>query len=160
MKRDVEQTWGAGRIESALLRERINYVAYEVVRITQAFESPGSPIEPISAYATLVIGHGRRTQTSDIDRCERRGDRAHDAYGPARRPHSCLAKCQQVGQEGRKIAVQSGKNLRKKQHCCGRRPGSPAGCPMISTATRNWTQCRFLRRRCGISTARPRSRRV
>ena len=60
-------TWAAERIESALLRERINDVAYEVVRITQALESPGSSIEPISAYATLVIGHGRRTQTSDID---------------------------------------------------------------------------------------------
>jgi len=65
MKRDVEQTWAAERIESALLRERINDVAYEVVRITQALESPGSSIEPISAYATLVIE--RRTQTSDID---------------------------------------------------------------------------------------------
>jgi hypothetical protein len=67
MKRDVEQTWAAERIESALLRERINDVAYEVVRITHALESPGSSIEPISAYATLVIGNGRRTQTSDID---------------------------------------------------------------------------------------------
>ena len=65
MKRDVEQTWAAERIESALLRERINDVAYEVVRITQALESPGSLTEPISAYATLVTGKGRR---SDIDR--------------------------------------------------------------------------------------------
>ena len=67
MKRDVEQTWAAERIESALLRERINDVAYDVVRITQALASPGSSIEPISAYATLVIGHGRRTQTSDFN---------------------------------------------------------------------------------------------
>jgi len=67
MKRDVEQTWAAEHIESALLRERINDVAYEVVGITQALESPGSSIEPISAYATLVIGHGRRTQTLDIN---------------------------------------------------------------------------------------------
>ena len=67
MKRDVELTWAAERVESALLRERINDVAYEVVRITQALESPGSSIKPISAYATLVIGHGRRTQTSDFN---------------------------------------------------------------------------------------------
>ena len=67
MKRDVEQTWAAERVESALLRERINDVAYEVVRITQALESPGSSIKPISAHATLVIGHGRRTQTSDFN---------------------------------------------------------------------------------------------
>ena len=41
MKRDVEQTWAAERIESALLRERINDVAYEVVRITQALAKSG-----------------------------------------------------------------------------------------------------------------------
>jgi len=67
VKRDVELTWAAERIESALFRERINDVACEVVRITRALESPGLSIEPISAYATLVIGHGRRTQTPDID---------------------------------------------------------------------------------------------
>jgi hypothetical protein len=67
VKCDVELTWAAERIERALFRERINDVSYEVVRITQALESPGSSIEPISTYATLVIGHGRRTQTPDID---------------------------------------------------------------------------------------------
>jgi hypothetical protein len=67
MKRDVELTWAAERIESALFRERINDVAYEVMRIIQALESPSSSIEPISVYATLVIGRGRRTQTPDID---------------------------------------------------------------------------------------------
>jgi chorismate mutase len=34
MKRDAELIWAAERIESALFRERINDVAYEVVRIT------------------------------------------------------------------------------------------------------------------------------
>jgi hypothetical protein len=67
MKRDVELTWAAERIESSLFRQRISDVAYEVVRITRALESPGSSIEPISAYATLGIGHARRTQTRDID---------------------------------------------------------------------------------------------
>ena len=67
MKRDVELTWADERIESAIFRQRISDVAYEVVRITRALESPGSSIEPISAYATLGIGHGRRTQTPDID---------------------------------------------------------------------------------------------
>jgi cell division protein FtsB len=67
IKRDAETIWAAERVENALFRERINDVAYEVVRITQALESPGSSIEPISAYATLVIGHGRRTQTPDIN---------------------------------------------------------------------------------------------
>jgi lysine/ornithine N-monooxygenase len=67
MKRDVELTWAAERMESALFRERISDVAHEVVRITQALESRGSSIQPISAYETLVMGHGRRTQTPDID---------------------------------------------------------------------------------------------
>ena len=67
MKRDAELIWAAERIETALFRERINDVAYEVVRITQAIESPGSSIEPMQAYAALVVGHGRRTQILDID---------------------------------------------------------------------------------------------
>ena len=67
MKRDAELTWAAERIESALFRERINDIAYEVVRITQALENLGSSIEPMSAYAALVIGHGRRTQTLDMN---------------------------------------------------------------------------------------------
>jgi len=46
---------------------RINDVAYEVVRITQALESSRSSIEPMSAYAALVIEHGRRTQTLHIN---------------------------------------------------------------------------------------------
>jgi hypothetical protein len=68
MKRDAELTWAAERIENALFRERINDIAYEVVRITQALESPGSSIEPTSAYTAPVIEHGRRTQTLDINR--------------------------------------------------------------------------------------------
>jgi len=39
VKRDVELTWAAERIESALFRERINDVACEVVRITRALKS-------------------------------------------------------------------------------------------------------------------------
>ncbi len=64
MKRDAELTWAAERIESALFRERINDVAYEVVRITQALQSPGSSM---SAYAAVVIGQGRRTGTPSIN---------------------------------------------------------------------------------------------
>ena len=55
MKRDAELTWATERVESALFRERINDVAYEIARITQALESSGSSIEPMSAYADLVI---------------------------------------------------------------------------------------------------------
>ena len=55
---------GLGREEK---QPRINDVAYEVVRITQALESSRSSIEPMSAYAALVIEHGRRTQTLHIN---------------------------------------------------------------------------------------------
>jgi cell division protein FtsB len=64
IKRDAELTWAAERVQSALFRERINDVAYEVVRITQALESPGSSM---SAYAPVVIGQGRRTGTPCIN---------------------------------------------------------------------------------------------
>jgi hypothetical protein len=67
MKRDAELAWAAERIESALFRERINDVAYEVVRITRALESSRSSIEPMSAYAALAIEHGRLTQTLHIN---------------------------------------------------------------------------------------------
>ena len=43
IKRDAETIWVAERVESALFRERINDVAYEVTRITQA--DRGSPCD-------------------------------------------------------------------------------------------------------------------
>jgi len=49
MKRDAEATWAAERVENALLRERINDVAAEVVRLTSVLEGPGSRIEGILA---------------------------------------------------------------------------------------------------------------
>ena len=67
IKRDAEKTWTSERIESALFRERINDVAYEVVRITRSLDTPGSSIRPISANAALVIEHGSRTRTLYIN---------------------------------------------------------------------------------------------
>jgi chorismate mutase len=64
MKRDAERTWAAERIESALFRERINDVAFEVVGITQALESPDSWM---SAYAAVGTGQGRRTGAHGIN---------------------------------------------------------------------------------------------
>jgi chromosome segregation ATPase len=49
MKRDSETSWASERVESALLRERINDVAAEVARLTAALEGPNSPIESILA---------------------------------------------------------------------------------------------------------------
>jgi chromosome segregation ATPase len=49
MKRDAETTWANDRMESALLRERINDIAAEVARLTAALEGPASPIPAIVA---------------------------------------------------------------------------------------------------------------
>jgi len=49
MKRDAETSWATERVENALLRERINDVAAEVVRLTSVLEGPGSRIEAILA---------------------------------------------------------------------------------------------------------------
>ena len=54
---------GLGREEK---QPRINGVAYEVVRITQALESPGSLIVPISSYATIVTGTERKSESLAI----------------------------------------------------------------------------------------------
>jgi hypothetical protein len=62
MKRDAELTWTAGRVESALFRERINDVIYEIDRITEAIESSGLSIGSTSAYAAPVPEDGRGTQ--------------------------------------------------------------------------------------------------
>jgi hypothetical protein len=67
MKRDVELSWATERIESALFRERINDVAYEVVQMTQAFESPASSTEPMPAHSALLMGQERRTETLDFN---------------------------------------------------------------------------------------------
>jgi hypothetical protein len=67
VKRGAETIWAVERVEGALLRERINDVANEVVRIARSLETPGSSIEPVSANAALVIERGRRTQTLNIN---------------------------------------------------------------------------------------------
>jgi hypothetical protein len=45
LKRQVEATWATERMASAVLRERINDVAGEVVRVAHALEGLGSPID-------------------------------------------------------------------------------------------------------------------
>ena len=49
MKRQVEATWASERMANAVLRERINDVAGEVVRVAHALEGLGSPIETMLA---------------------------------------------------------------------------------------------------------------
>jgi chromosome segregation ATPase len=49
MKRQVEATWATERMANAVLRERINDVAGEVVRVAHALEGLGSPFETMLA---------------------------------------------------------------------------------------------------------------
>src|SRR5262249_48764058 len=49
MKREAEAAWAAERVENALLRERINDVAAEGVRLTAVLEGSGSAIDKILA---------------------------------------------------------------------------------------------------------------
>lgn len=49
LRQGAEASWATERVENALLRERINDVAAEVVRLTLALEGPGSPIESMLA---------------------------------------------------------------------------------------------------------------
>jgi chromosome segregation ATPase len=49
LKQEAEATWAAERMETAVMRERINDVAAEVARLTAALEGPNSPIEAILA---------------------------------------------------------------------------------------------------------------
>jgi chromosome segregation ATPase len=50
LKRQVEAIWASERMANAVLRERINDVAGEVVRVAHALEGLGSPIE------TMLVG--------------------------------------------------------------------------------------------------------
>jgi hypothetical protein len=65
IKHDAEATWAAERVESALFREQINDVAYEIVQITQSLERLGSSIEPMSAPAAPVMRTPRSIRASD-----------------------------------------------------------------------------------------------
>ncbi len=49
MKQEAEQAWATERMETAVMRERINDVAAEVARLTASLEGPNSPIEAILA---------------------------------------------------------------------------------------------------------------
>jgi hypothetical protein len=49
MKQEAENAWASERMETAVMRERINDVAAEVARLTAALEGPSSPIEAILA---------------------------------------------------------------------------------------------------------------
>src|SRR5262249_7132634 len=91
MKRDAETSWAAERVENALLRERINDVAAEVVRLTSVLEGPGSRIEAILAETAAPAGtvngapqpNGEEPRGSLAERVRARQNRA-SRLSPAR----------------------------------------------------------------------------
>ena len=68
MKRDSETSWASERVESALLRERINDVAAEVARLTVALEGPNSPIEAILAENAPGLHANGDAQSTEGDK--------------------------------------------------------------------------------------------
>ena len=56
LKKQVESTWASERMANALLRERINDVAGEVVRVAHALEGLGSPIDTMLAGKVAELG--------------------------------------------------------------------------------------------------------
>jgi hypothetical protein len=64
MKKQVESTWASERMANALLRERINDVAGEVVRVAHALEGLGSPIDTMLAGKVAELGDGNNSSKS------------------------------------------------------------------------------------------------
>jgi chromosome segregation ATPase len=68
LKKQVETTWASERIANAMLRERINDVAGEVVRVAHALEGLGSPIDTMIAGRVVeldAIDHSPTPPESD-----------------------------------------------------------------------------------------------
>jgi chromosome segregation ATPase len=63
MKQEAETAWANERMETAVMRERINDVAAEVAKLTATLEGPTSPIEAILA-AESDFAHGGSNGTS------------------------------------------------------------------------------------------------
>jgi chromosome segregation ATPase len=63
MKQEAENAWAAERMETAVMRERINDVAAEVAKLTATLEGPTSPIEAILAGES-GLAHGGSNDTA------------------------------------------------------------------------------------------------
>ena len=101
MKKQVETTWASERMANAVLRERINDVASEVVRVAVALEGLNSPINSLVAGKTasaqaltddaaLAAKAGRSRCPSALDNGDGTEQRAHSPHpraAPALRAH-------------------------------------------------------------------------
>jgi chromosome segregation ATPase len=70
MKKQVETTWATERMANAVLRERINDVASEVVRVAVALEGLNSPIDSLVAGKTATA----QAQTDDSAAADENGE--------------------------------------------------------------------------------------
>src|ERR1700730_7273977 len=92
MKRQVETTWATERMAHAVLRERINDVAGEVVRVAHALEGLGSPMDTMiagtaSELVTVAGRAGHRQYVRPLNQHRRRR-----LQGLARLPHPLPAE--------------------------------------------------------------------
>lgn len=94
VKRDAENAGAYERMESAVLRERIDEIAAEVVRLTAALEGPGSPIEGIlnagrpasaSGNGPSIASHAGESAGTLADRIRALQARAARASPPQQR---------------------------------------------------------------------------
>ena len=94
VKRDAENAGAYERMESAVLRERIDEIAAEVVRLTAALEGPGSPIEGIlnagrpasaSGNGPSIASHAGESKGTLADRIRALQARAARASPPQQR---------------------------------------------------------------------------
>src|SRR5215510_2094199 len=76
MKRQVEATWASERMANAVLRERINDVAGEVVRVAHALEGLGSPIDTMLAGKVAELA-GADNSSKSPDGDDSKGMLAH-----------------------------------------------------------------------------------
>ena len=76
LKKQVEATWASERMANALLRERINDVAGEVVRVAHALEGLGSPIDTMLA-GKLAELEGTNNSSKSPDGDDSKGMLAH-----------------------------------------------------------------------------------
>jgi chromosome segregation ATPase len=76
MTRGAEAAWAAERVENAVLRERINDVAAEVVRLTSVLEGPNSPIETILAQDAARLPANGATPGAALAQGEPKGSLA------------------------------------------------------------------------------------
>ena len=97
MKRQVETTWATERMAHAVLRERINDVAGEVVRVAHALEGLGSPMDTMiagtaSELVTVAGRAGHRQYVRPLNQHRRRR-----LQGLARLPHPLPAEARGAG---------------------------------------------------------------